>query len=80
VSGNAAGQHAIEACDPRGADRHGGKRRRAGLRARFDRILAKTSATLEIAFWENLGDRLAVPRTQAIPPPREIIFARAKSP
>jgi hypothetical protein len=30
--------------------------------------LAKTCAKLEIAFWDYLGDRLAVPGTQAIPP------------
>ena len=42
--------------------------------------LAKTCAKLEIAFWDYLGDRLAVPRTQAIPPLPEIILARAQSP
>jgi hypothetical protein len=41
VSGNATGRHAIEACDPRGVDRHGGKRRKAALRARFDRIVKR---------------------------------------
>jgi hypothetical protein len=42
--------------------------------------LAKTCAKLEIAFWDYLGDRLAVPGTQAIPPLTEIILARAQSP
>jgi Transposase IS66 family len=42
--------------------------------------LAKTCAKLEIAFWDYLGDRLAVPRTQAIPPLPEIILAKAQSP
>lgn len=42
--------------------------------------LAKTCAKLEIAFWDYLGDRLAVPHTQAIPPLPEIILARAQSP
>jgi hypothetical protein len=42
--------------------------------------LAKTCAKLEIAFWDYLGDRLAVPRTQAIPPLPKIILARAQSP
>ena len=42
--------------------------------------LAKTCAKLEIAFWDYLGDRLAVPGTQAIPRLPEIILARARSP
>src|SRR3984957_6524516 len=42
--------------------------------------LAKTCAKLGIAFWDYLGDRLAAPRTQAIPPLPEIILARAQSP
>ncbi len=42
--------------------------------------LAKTCAKLEIAFWDYLGDRLAVPGTQAIPRLPEIILARAQSP
>jgi Transposase IS66 family len=42
--------------------------------------LAKTCAKLEIAFWDYLGDRLAVPRCQAIPRLPEIILARARSP
>ena len=42
--------------------------------------LAKTCAKLEIAFWDYLGDRFAVPGCQAIPPLPEIILARARSP
>ncbi len=42
--------------------------------------LAKTCAKLEIAFWDYLGDRLAVPGCQAIPRLPEIILARARSP
>jgi hypothetical protein len=42
--------------------------------------LAKTSAKLKIAFWDYLGDRLAVPGAQAIPQLPEIILARAQSP
>jgi len=42
--------------------------------------LAKTCAKLKIAFWDYLGDRLAVPGAQAIPQLPEIIFARAQSP
>ena len=42
--------------------------------------LAKTCTKLEVAFWDYLGDRLAVPGTQAIPPLPEIILARAQSP
>ena len=42
--------------------------------------LAKTCAKLEIAFWDYLGDRLAVPGTQAIPPLSKIILARARAP
>jgi hypothetical protein len=40
----------------------------------------KPATELEIAFWDYLGDRLAVPRSQAIPPLPEIILARAQSP
>ena len=40
--------------------------------------LAKTCAKLKIAFWDYLGDRLAVPGAQAIPKLSEIILARAK--
>ena len=42
--------------------------------------LAKTCAKLEIAFWDYLGDRLAVPATQTVPRLPEIILARAQSP
>ena len=42
--------------------------------------LAKTCAKLEIAFWDYLGDRLAVPGAKAIPHLPEIIFARAQAP
>jgi hypothetical protein len=42
--------------------------------------LAKTCAKLEIAFWDYLGDRLAVPGTVAVPRLTEIILARAQSP
>jgi hypothetical protein len=42
--------------------------------------LAKTCAKLEIAFWDYLGDRLAVPGAQYIPRLPEIILARAQSP
>jgi len=42
--------------------------------------LAKTCAKLKIAFWDYLGDRLAVPGAQAIPQLPEIILARAQSP
>jgi hypothetical protein len=42
--------------------------------------LAKTCAKLEIAFWDYLGARLAVPGSQAVPPLPEIILARARSP
>jgi hypothetical protein len=42
--------------------------------------LAKTCAKLEIAFWDYLGDRLAVPGTQTVPRLPEIILARAQSP
>jgi hypothetical protein len=42
--------------------------------------LAKTCAKLEIAFWDYLGDHLAVPGTQAIPPLSKIILARARAP
>jgi len=42
--------------------------------------LAKTCAKLEIAFWDYLGARLAVPGCQAIPPLPQIIRARAQSP
>jgi hypothetical protein len=41
--------------------------------------LAKTCGRLEIAFWDYLGDRLAVPDAQAIPP-LLIILARARAP
>lgn len=42
--------------------------------------LAKTCAKLEIAFWDYLGARLAIPGSQAVPPLPEIILARARSP
>jgi hypothetical protein len=42
--------------------------------------LAKTCAKLKIAFWDYLGDRLAVPDAQAIPQLPEIILARAQPP
>ena len=42
--------------------------------------LAKTCAKLEIAFWDYLGARLAIPGSQAIPRLHEIIMARARSP
>jgi Transposase IS66 family len=42
--------------------------------------LAKTCAKLKIAFWDYLGDRLAVPGAQEIPQLPEIILARAQSP
>jgi hypothetical protein len=42
--------------------------------------LAKTCAKLKIAFWDYLGDRLAVPGTQAIPRLPDIILAKAQSP
>jgi hypothetical protein len=42
--------------------------------------IAKTCAKLEIAFWDYLGDRLAVPATEAVPRLPEIILARAQSP
>jgi hypothetical protein len=42
--------------------------------------LAKTCAKLEIAFWDYLGARLAVPAGQAIPRLAEMILARARSP
>jgi len=42
--------------------------------------LAKTCAKLKIAFWDYLGDRLAIPGAQAIPQLPEIILARAQSP
>jgi len=42
--------------------------------------LAKTCAKLKIAFWDYLGDRLAVPGAKAIPQLPEIILARAQSP
>ena len=42
--------------------------------------LAKTCAKLEIAFWDYLGDRLAVPGSQTVPPLPEIILTRAQSP
>jgi len=42
--------------------------------------LAKTCAKLKIAFWDYLGDRLAVPGAQVIPHLPEIILARAQSP
>ena len=42
--------------------------------------LAKTCAKLGIAFWDYLGDRLAVPGTQTIPPLSKIILARARAP
>jgi cation diffusion facilitator CzcD-associated flavoprotein CzcO len=42
--------------------------------------LAKTCAKLEIAFWDFLGDRLAIPGTHTVPRLPEIILARAQSP
>jgi hypothetical protein len=42
--------------------------------------LAKTCAKLEIAFWDYLGARLAVPGSHVIPPLPQIILARARSP
>src|SRR5262249_16386992 len=42
--------------------------------------LAKTCAKLKIAFWDYLGDRLAVPGAHAIPQLPKIILARAQSP
>jgi hypothetical protein len=42
--------------------------------------LAKTCTKLKIAFWDYLGDRLAVPGAQAIPQLPEIILARAQPP
>jgi hypothetical protein len=42
--------------------------------------LAKTCAKLKIAFWDYLGDRLAVPGAQPIPHLPEIIRARAQPP
>jgi hypothetical protein len=42
--------------------------------------LAKTCAKLKIAFWDYLGDRLAVPGCQAIPRLPEIILAKARPP
>jgi hypothetical protein len=42
--------------------------------------IAKTCAKLEIAFWDYLGARLAVPGSHAIPPLPEMILARARSP
>jgi Transposase IS66 family len=42
--------------------------------------LVKTCAKLQIAFWDYLGDRLAVPGTQPILPLPEIILPKAQSP
>ena len=42
--------------------------------------LAKTCAKLEIAFWDYLGARLAVPGSQAVPRLPQMILARARSP
>jgi transposase IS66 family protein len=42
--------------------------------------LAKTCAKLEIAFWDYLGARLAVPDSLVIPPLPQMIRARAQSP
>jgi hypothetical protein len=42
--------------------------------------LAKTCAKLKIAFWDYLGDRLAVSAAKAIPHLPEIILARAQAP
>src|SRR3974390_507071 len=42
--------------------------------------LPKTCAKLEIAFWDYLGARLAVPGRHVIPPLPQIILARARSP
>ena len=41
--------------------------------------LAKTCAKLKIAFWDYLGDRLAVSAAKAIPHLPEIILARAQA-
>lgn len=40
----------------------------------------KTWAKLEVAFWDYLGDRFAVPGTQAIPPLSKVIIAGARAP
>ena len=42
--------------------------------------LAKTCGKLEIAFWDYLGARLAVPGSQVIPPLPQMIRAKAQSP
>jgi len=42
--------------------------------------LVKTCAKLEIAFWDYLGARLAIPGSQAVPRLPEMIVARARSP
>ena len=42
--------------------------------------LVKTCAKLEIAFWDYLGDRLAIPGAHTVPRLPEIILARAQSP
>jgi Transposase IS66 family len=42
--------------------------------------LSKTCAKLKIAFWDYLGDRLAVPGAKSIPQLTEIILARAQAP
>jgi hypothetical protein len=41
--------------------------------------LAKICAKLKIAFWDYLGDRLALPAAKAIPSLREIILAGAQA-
>jgi hypothetical protein len=42
--------------------------------------LVKTCAKLKIAFWDYLGDRLAVPGAKPIPQLTKIILARAQAP
>ena len=59
----------------------GGTRSDAGRDCRDAFLgLAKTCAKLEIEFWDYLGDRLAVPGSQVIPPLPQVIRARAQSP
>ena len=59
----------------------GGTRSDAGRDCRDAFLgLAKTCAKLEIAFWDYLGARLAVPGCQVIPPLPQMIRAKAQSP
>jgi len=59
----------------------GGTRSDAGRDCRDAFLgLAKTCAKLEIAFWNYLGARLAVPGCQVIPPLPQMIRAKAQSP